>query len=109
MRRIPLRIEYADGRIDRVTCIGADSVAFERQYDRSSNEVGQRLEFIWFVGWVALKREGRTSLDFESWILTVGQVGDDETVEDTEIRPLESQAPIGGSATLPMSSDSLLL
>lgn len=105
MRRIPLRIEYADGRIDRVMCIGADSVAFERQYDRSSDEVGKRLEYIWFVGWAALKREGRTGLDFESWILTVGQVGDDEMAGDTEIRPLESPPLIGGSATLPMNME----
>lgn len=104
IRRIPLRIDYLDGSFELALCTGADTIAFERQYDLSANKVSERLEYIWFVAWHNLKRFGKTQLDFDPWMDTVVQVGDDEAAGDSEIVPLESPAHIGSSPISPTSS-----
>ncbi|CAB4134713.1 hypothetical protein UFOVP957_44 [uncultured Caudovirales phage] len=109
IRRIPVRVDYLDGSFELALCTGADTIAFERQYDLSANKVSERLEYIWFVAWHNLKRFGKTQLDFDSWMDTVGQVGNDEAAGDTDIAPLENPAPTGSSATLVTSSDLLPL
>ena len=109
IRRIPLRIDYLDGSFELALCTGADTIAFERQYDLSANKVSERLEYIWFVAWHNLKRFGKTQLDFDPWMDTVVQVGDDEEAGDPEIVPLEIPAHIGSSLISPTSSDLLPL
>ena len=109
IRRIPVRVDYLDGTFELALCTGADTIAFERQYDLSANKVSERLEYIWFVAWHNLKRFGKTQLDFDPWMDTVGQVGNDEAAGDVEIVPLENPAPTGLSVTSPTSSDLLPL
>ena len=110
IKRIPLKVEYVDGTIVRALCTGADSIAFERAYDLGTDQVGKRLEYVWFLAWAALTRTGKVTRTFEEWLPTVEGVGDDEDSEGLkEIRPLEKAVPISPSATLPTSSDLLPL
>ena len=109
IKRIPLKVEYVDGTIERALCTGADSITFERTYDLGTDQVGKRLEYVWFLAWAALTRTGKVTCTFEEWLPTVEGVGDDEDSEGLkEIRPLEKAAPISPSSTLPTSSDFLL-
>jgi hypothetical protein len=56
IKRIPLKVEYVDGTIERALCTGADSITFERTYDLGMDQVGKRLEYVWFLAWAALTR-----------------------------------------------------
>ena len=106
IKRIPLKVEYVDGTVARALCTGADSITFERTYDLGTDQVGKRLEYVWFLAWAALTRTGKVRRTFEEWLPTVEGVGDDEESEgQTEIRPLENPAPISPSPTWPTSSD----
>ena len=106
IKRIPLKVEYVDGTVARALCTGADSIAFERTYDLGTDQVGKRLEYVWFLAWAALTRTGKVRRTFEEWLPTVEGVGDDEESEGlTEIRPLENPAPTSPSPTWPTSSD----
>ena len=108
IKRIPLKVEYVDGTVARALCTGADSITFERTYDLGTDQVGKRLEYVWFLAWAALTRTGKVRRTFEEWLPTVEGVGDDEEAEGlTEIRPLENPAPISPSPTSVTSSDSL--
>ena len=102
-------MEYVDGTVERALCTGADSITFERMYDLGMDQVGKRLEYVWFLAWASLTRAGKVTCTFEEWLPTVEGVGDDDEAEGlTEIRPLESQAPTSSSPTLLTSSDFLL-
>ena len=109
IKRIPLKVEYADGTVVRALCTGADSITFERTYDLGTDQVGRRLEYVWFLAWAALTRTGKVNRTFEEWLPTVEGVGDDEEAEgQMEIRPLEKEVPTSPSRTLLTSSDFLL-
>ena len=106
IKRIPLKVEYVDGTVARALCTGADSITFERTYDLGTDQVGKRLEYVWFLAWAALTRTGKVRRTFEEWLPTVEGVGDDEEAEgQTEIRPLENPAPISPSPISVTSSD----
>lgn len=106
IKRIPLKVEYVDGTVARALCTGADSITFERTYDLGTDQVGKRLEYVWFLAWAALTRTGKVRRTFEEWLPTVEGVGDDEEAEGlTEIRPLENPAHISPSPTSVTSSD----
>ena len=110
IKRIPLKVQYVDGTVARALCTGADSITFERTYDLGMDQVGKRLEYVWFLAWAALTRTGKVTRTFEEWLPTVEGVGDDEEAEGLkEIRPLEKAPPISPSATLPMNTDLLPL
>ena len=109
IKRIPLKVQYVDGTVARALCTGADSIAFERTYDLGMDQVGKRLEYVWFLAWAAVTRTGKVHRPFEEWLPTVEGVGDDEDSEGlTEIRPLENPVLTSSSATLPTSSGFLL-
>ena len=106
IKRIPLKVEFVDGTVARALCTGADSITFERTYDLGTDQVGKRLEYVWFLAWAALTRTGKVRRTFEEWLPTVEGVGDDEEAEgQTEIRPLEKEVPTSPSPTWPTSSD----
>lgn len=109
IKRIPLKVEYVDGTVARALCTGADSITFERTYDLGTDQVGKRLEYVWFLAWAALTRTGKVRRTFEEWLPTVEGVGDDEEAEgQTEIRPLENPVHTSPSPISVTSSDSLL-
>ena len=58
IKRIPLKVEYVDGTVERALCTGVDSITFERTYDLGTDQVGKRLEYVWFLAWAALTRTG---------------------------------------------------
>ena len=106
IKRIPLKVEYVDGTVARALCTGADSITFERTYDLGTDQVGKRLEYVWFLAWAALTRTGKVRRTFEEWLPTVEGVGDDEESEgQTEIRPVEKDVPTSPSPTSVTSSD----
>ena len=110
IKRIPLKVEYVDGTVERALCTGADSITFERTYDLGTDQVGKRLEYVWFLAWAALTRTGKVTRTFEQWLPTVEGVGDDEDSEgQMEIRPLENPALTSPSPTSATSSDLLPL
>ncbi len=110
IKRIPLKVEYVDGTIVRALCTGADSITFERTYDLGTDQVGKRLEYVWFLAWAALTRTGKVTRTFEEWLPTVEGVGDDEDSEGLkEIRPLEKAVLTSPSSTSATSSDLLPL
>jgi hypothetical protein len=106
IKRIPLKVEYADGTVVRALCTGADSITFERTYDLGTDQVGKRLEYVWFLAWAALTRTGKVSRTFEDWLPTVEGVGDDEeSAGQTELRPLENPVLTSPSPISLTSSD----
>ena len=110
IKRIPLKVEYVDGTIVRPLCTGADSITFERTYDLGTDQVGKRLEYVWFLAWAALTRTGKVTRTFEEWLPTVEGVGDDEDSEGLkEIRPLEKAVLTSPSSPSATSSDLLPL
>lgn len=95
MMRIALKVKFEDGREQAVMVSAPDLIAFERQYDKPTSAVaGGRIEYLWWVAWHAMKRLTLTSLDFDAWVLTVGEITDDVDA-GKELPPLGSSQPIG--------------
>ena len=92
IKRIPLKVEYVDGTIERALCTGADSIAFERTYDLGTDQVGKRLEYVWFLAWAALTRTGKVTRTFEEWLPTVEGVGDEPELHGSV--PRQSVHPV---------------
>ena len=96
MMRIALKVKYEDGREQAVVVSAPDLIAFERQYDLPTSAIaGGRIEYLWWTAWHATKRMSLTELDFDSWVLTVGEITENED-ESKELAPLVSSQPIGG-------------
>jgi hypothetical protein len=93
MIRIPLQVEYDDGRTETIVATAADAIAFEREYDKPISALNTgRMEYMWFIGWRALTRTKKTDLPFNVWLDTVADLKDEE-VDD--IVPLERSQPTG--------------
>ena len=94
MLRVALHIEYADGSAVDVATTAADLMAFETKFDKSFTVFADnlRLTYLMWLAWHVVKREEKTSLDFDPWADTVASVriGDSE-----DVVPLESKAPTG--------------
>lgn len=103
MMRVPITVEYHDGRQVEFSTSPADAVAFERQYDKPITALDGRVEYFWFIAWHALTRQKRIELPFEEWLDTVDRVTSDAS-EETDVLPLDLDQPTGSSATLPTSS-----
>ena len=83
---IDLEITTPDGT-KTVTVGPADLIRFERKYDVGVTQFDAgnlRFEWLAFLAWAVLKRQGDTPLDFDTWIDTlegltpVGAEGKDE-------------------------------
>lgn len=76
MMRIALSVEYADGSGAEVTASAPDLVAFERNFDTSMTVFGSnpRIEYVLWIAWHTLKRNGKTSDEFEKWMESVDSV-----------------------------------
>lgn len=94
MMRVPLHITYGDGSGVEVEATAPDLLAFERHFDKPFTVFGteMRLEYVLWLGWQALNRQGKTALEFDPWIETVSGVG---LQESSEPPPLENSQPIG--------------
>jgi hypothetical protein len=104
MMRVPITVEYHDGRREGFFTSPADAVAFERHYDKPVTAIGSgRVEYFWWIAWHSLTRLKRTGLPFEEWLDAVDRVSED-TDEEADVLPLDLEAPTGSSSTLPTSS-----
>ena len=67
---IDLEITTAEGT-KRVTVGPADLIRFERKYDVGVTQFDAgtlRYEWLAYLAWAVLKRQGDTPLDFDAWI-----------------------------------------
>lgn len=67
---IDLEITTTDGK-KTVTVGPADLIRFERKYDVGVTQFDAgtlRFEWLAFLAWAVLKRQGDTALDFDTWI-----------------------------------------
>jgi hypothetical protein len=93
MIRIPLQVEYADGTIDSVLTNAKDGVEFERKYDKPYGALAEgRIEYMYYLAWVAITRIKKTDLPFDDWLDTVADLVDGVA---EEIVPLERSQPTG--------------
>lgn len=94
MMQVALHVSYSDGSGVDVTATAPDLIAFERHFDKPFTVFGteMRLEFILWLAWRSLSRQGKTGLEFDPWMETVESVGLQET---TEPPPLENGQLIG--------------
>lgn len=94
--RIALRVSYLDGSAVDITTSAADLIRFEETTNRSIARLESELRFtdLAWLSWHALRRQGKTGLDFDGWVDTLDSVefGDSE---GAEIVPLESTQPTG--------------
>jgi len=83
MQPINLQVTYTDDTTVEVSATAADFIAFEQHFDKSIAVLGEdsRLTYMFFIAWAALKRTGKTELDFEAWAGTVAGVGDGAAVK----------------------------
>lgn len=86
-----LRFNYADGTAADVRILPIDRIMFERKFGCSviSSFTGEMHEehLVW-LGWHSLKRQGRASDDFDTWL---AQVEDYETQREPD-PPTEAAA-----------------
>jgi hypothetical protein len=66
-------ITNVDGSSASATILPIDRVMFERQFGRGVGAIAkeEREEFLLWVSWHALKRQGFTAADFDGWLATV--------------------------------------
>lgn len=93
---VPFKVTYNDGREVQAVAKAKDIVAFERQYDIpfSAFTAGEaRLEWIYYLAWSPLHRQGREEASFDAFMDLVDEV---EEVEDEApaVVPFE-RAPSG--------------
>ena len=93
--RINFQITYADGTAAEATASVADQVAFEQATERSIARLSDdfRLTDACWLAWHALKRTGKTPLEFDQWLDTVDNV----EIGEGRIVPLEGTTTPTGS------------
>lgn len=93
---IKVTVKHNDGSEVKGLVGPATEVALERKFQIAwSAAFAQEhtpQEYVYFTAWSAMSLEGKTSLDFDSWLKTVESVGVDADVEN----PLGTQAPSPG-------------
>ena len=92
--RINFQISYIDGSAAESTASVADQVAFEQEHDRSIARLADdfRLTDACWLAWHALKRSGKVTADFTTWLDTVNEL----EIGESKIVPLgDTTAPTG--------------
>lgn len=95
MMRISLKVQYVDGSEAAVTAAAPDLIAFERHFDKPMTVFADapRVEWMLWLAWTALSRQGKTGEEFDPWTEKVDGIVFGEQQDD--IVPLESNQPIG--------------
>lgn len=80
MNPIALVVHFVNGSTETVEAIASDLVAFEERFDLSVVRLDKeiRLTHLFFLAWHALKRQGKTSDEFEKWVESVSIVSQAE-------------------------------
>lgn len=94
MMNVALTVEYSDGSGVVVDATAPDLIAFERNFDKPFTVFADqlRLEYLAWLAWHSVKRTGKTTEDFDTWVEKVGSIALGEAVDPV---PLESKAPTG--------------
>ena len=76
MNPIDLRVLSIDGSEDVVTALAVDLIAFEAKFDMSVARLEKdvRLTHLFFLAWHSLKRQGKTTDEFEKWAESISLV-----------------------------------
>jgi hypothetical protein len=76
MNPIDLRILFLDGSEEVVTALAVDLIGFEAKFDMSVARLEKdvRLTHLFFLAWHVLKRQGKTTDEFEKWAELVSLV-----------------------------------
>lgn len=75
--RMNLAIEMQDGTTQEVTATAADIVKFEDKFNMSISKLESEMKIthLFFLAYTALKRQGKTDLDFDAWLDTIEGIG----------------------------------
>lgn len=75
--RMNLAIEMQDGTTQEVTASAADIVKFEDKFNMSISKLESEMKIthLFFLAYTALKRQGKTDLDFDGWLDTIEGIG----------------------------------
>lgn len=79
---------------EEITAEIVDVIAWEEQYQKPITSVENNpfvRDLVW-LAWHAMKRSGRTSLEFMDWVATLEDI---EQTESVPLPPSENPAPIG--------------
>lgn len=81
-------ITSTDGQSHAAAILPIDRVMFERQFGRGVGAIAkeEREEYLLWVSWHALKRQGVTAADFDAWLATIADY-------DTEAEDVPPSAP----------------
>lgn len=93
--RISLKVTYEDGREVEAIAKPKDIVAFERQYGVAFAEffVGRRYEWLCYLAWSPLNRQGREPRPFDEFMDFVDDVESLDSLEAVEpVLPFEPEA-----------------
>jgi hypothetical protein len=83
MNPIDLRVLFLDGSEETVTALAVDLIAFEAKFDMSVARLEKdvRLTHLFLLAWHVLKRQGKTSDEFEKWAEVVSLVTGEATAK----------------------------
>mgnify|MGYP006921316459 CR=1 FL=1 len=75
--RMNLAIEMQDGKTQEVTASAPDIVKFEEKFNISISKLEKemKLTHLFFLAYSALKRQGKTDLEFDAWLETIEGIG----------------------------------
>lgn len=80
-----IEFTYADGRTATARILPIDRIMFERKFQTSvvtAVSVDQREEYLFWLGWHALHRQGQADSNFDQWL---AMVSDYEAGSDPEV------------------------
>jgi len=83
MQKLDLTIVYLDGSKKVIQSASSDLIKWESHFDLSIDKIG-KMTHLFFLGYVAAKRTGLTSDDFEVWADTIESV---EVADPKALKP----------------------
>ena len=73
MQKLDLTINYIDGTKKVIQSASSDLIKWESHFDLSIDKIG-KLTHLFYLGYVAAKRLGLTTDEFETWADTIESV-----------------------------------
>lgn len=94
---LKLTVQHKDGSESRANITASTEVAFEEHFGKAWGEAFSeehpRNAYLYFAAWHSIHDEGRTALDFKTWLKTMESF----EVEVSEAADPLDQAPPAGS------------
>jgi hypothetical protein len=93
--QVKFKIKPKGGVEETITAELVDVIAWEEHFQRSSATLdGDGVfarDFVW-LAWHAVKRQGKTTLEFMEWVATLDEI---EGEQEGPLEPSENPPPIG--------------